>query len=142
MKYGFHWLIKSEIAGSSRPQSLAEIETWRSRGILAVISLVEDRIALDGFDVLHLPVPDLTPPALAQLETACRFIDRQRSAARPLVVHCLAGKGRTGTVLAAWLIFHGVECAAAIERVRASSEGSIETTAQEAALSEFERRLI
>ena len=134
---GFYWLVESEIAGSPRPWSEADLEAWRRQGIRAVVSLVEDRLDFAGFDVLHLPVPDMTPPVIAQLDEARRFIDDRRAAGRPVVVHCFAGKGRTGTVLAAWLISRGASVESAMAHVRSRSPGSIETPEQELVLVEF-----
>jgi atypical dual specificity phosphatase len=134
---GFYWLVKREIAGSPQPRAEADLEVWREAGIRGVISLVETRIEFDGFETLHLPVPDMTAPSIEQLDAARAFIDRARSAGTPVVVHCLGGKGRTGTVLAAWLVAQGTPVAAAIARVRALSPGSVETAEQESALFAF-----
>jgi atypical dual specificity phosphatase len=133
----FYWLVKGEIAGSSLPRTEVEINAWREANIQAVISLVERKLKFNGFTTLHLPVRDMTTPSIAQLDAACAFIDRARLARAPVVVHCLEGKGRTGTVLAAWLISKGMQVADAMALVRALSPGSIETPEQEAVLVEF-----
>jgi atypical dual specificity phosphatase len=57
----------------------------------------------------------------------------------PVAVHCLAGQGRTGSVLAAWLIRGGQAAPAAVAAVRAACPGAIEAVAQESALREFAR---
>ena len=48
-----------------------------------------------------------------------------------VVLHCLAGLGRTGTVAARLLIEFGMEPAAAILRVRDARPGAIQTRKQE-----------
>jgi atypical dual specificity phosphatase len=110
---------------------------WRSQGIRAVISLTRRPPDLEGFDVLRLPVRDFTAPSLDQLTEAMRFIEEHLARNEPIVVHCRGGKGRTGTILAAWLISRGATAADAIERVRNASPGSIETAGQLEALERF-----
>ena len=54
-----------------------------------------------------------------------------------LAVHCAAGLGRTGVVLACYFIDKGLTAANAIARVRRLRPGSIETEEQEKAIEEF-----
>ena len=68
-----------------------------------------DRYA-DAFgesNVKHAPVPDhqLVPRDLL-VEEILPFLAESRIAEQRVVVHCLAGLGRTGQVLAAWLVYN------------------------------------
>ncbi len=56
-----------------------------------------------------------------------------------MAVHCLAGQGRTGTVLAAWLIRQGATTDDAILEIRAACPQAVENEAQLACLRAFER---
>jgi hypothetical protein len=113
-----------------------------SQGIGAVLSLTETPLetgALErhGLVGLHLPVDDLHPPTPAQLEQSLDFIDRQRVAGRAVAVHCLVGQGRTGTVLAAYLIRGGIGPEEALREVRTVCPGAVGSPAQERALHDF-----
>jgi Polymorphic toxin system, DSP-PTPase phosphatase len=54
---------------------------------------------------------------LLKIEQAARAVSRELNAGHGVVVHCLGGIGRTGTVLAAPLVLLGFEPAASIEHV-------------------------
>ena len=69
------------------------------------------------------------------------FIDEQVvQNQRPVVVSCYAGIGRTGTVLACYLVNRGAEPADAIDEVRRLRPRSVQTPEQEAAVYEYARR--
>jgi atypical dual specificity phosphatase len=113
-----------------------------SQGIGAVLSLTEEPLAAGalarhGMAELHLPVDDLRAPRPAQLDAALDFIDEQRLLGRRVLVHCLVGQGRTGTILAAYLIRGGLDADEALREVRAVCPDAVGSTEQEAALREF-----
>jgi len=57
-----------------------------------------------------------------------------------VAVHCTAGLGRTGVVLACHLVTRGMSADNAIARIRRLRPGSIETDEQAIAVDEFARR--
>ena len=83
-----------------------------------------------GIEFLNVPIPDGRAPTAQGLLRIIDFIDRQRSQGRAVAVHCEAGLGRTGTVLAGYLIAQGAGAAAAVQRIRQIEPAAIETRAQ------------
>ncbi len=122
-----------------------DLPTLHAAGIRAVVSLLNirnDRPVYEsaGFDFLCLPIPDGHPPTVEQAREFVRFVNEERGAGKPVVAHCEAGLGRTGTMLAAYLISEGRSAAEAIRAIRNVQPGAVETMRQIQFLEEFERR--
>jgi atypical dual specificity phosphatase len=160
---GFYWLIEDALAGSGLPGyrgrrakvpldstvRTADLEAdlaWlRGHGIGAILTLTETPLpeataAGYGFVTLHLPVRDMTAPSPEQFDAALDFIDRQRASGRRVLVHCLVGQGRTGAILAAYLIRAGMSPADAIAHLRVVCPDAVQSGEQQRALSAFAQR--
>jgi atypical dual specificity phosphatase len=145
MMLRFYWVIDNVLAGCSRPGAGRDADidrdlaALRGHGIGALLTLTESSLpggALErhGIEGLHLPVDDFHAPTTTQMLAALAFLDDARVAGTPVAVHCLAGQGRTGTVLAAYLIRGGLSSEQAIAEVRAICPGAIESSPQTTAL--------
>ena len=112
-----------------------ELPHLYSTGIRAVVSLLNiptDAAVYEsaGFAFLCIPVADGGAPSVNEAMKFIRFIDEQRTVQQPVAVHCEAGIGRTGTMLAAYLIAHGDSAETAVRKVREQEKSAIETLRQ------------
>ena len=92
-----------------------------------------------GFKFYCAPVPNGEPPGKEQARSISAFIDDCRARGWPVAVFCEAGLGRTGTVIAAYLIEKGMNARDAIQQVRSKEPSAIETIAQIKFLEELAR---
>lgn len=141
----FSYVIPEKLAGCAKPHGIAGLRALSRRGVGAVVSLTEEpldgkTLAKYGVITLHLPIRDFTPPTQEQIDRFVLFVDERIAEGRRVAVHCHAGMGRTGTMLAAYLVHAGATAEEAMLRVRRLRPGSIETREQEDSLREFERR--
>jgi len=145
----FSWIDPS-LAGMASPgtgERLDAVLGWlEAEGAALVVSLTEttpitpELAARHHLRTLHLPITDFTPPTLEQQAAFVGAVAAARARGERVVVHCGAGLGRTGTMLASWLVEGGLDADDAISRVRELRPGSIETSAQEAAVRAFGAR--
>ena len=155
MLRNFSWIIPRRLAGmalpttalrgragtATDPELARDLTRLTELGVRTVVSLTREplhRGTLDhcGIHSLHIPVEDMTAPTPEQIHRAVRYIDEQ-IAQDGVVVHCLAGIGRTGTVLAGYLVWRGSTPEAAIAEIRNSRPGSVETFDQESSIFRF-----
>jgi atypical dual specificity phosphatase len=141
----FSWVEKPHLAALARPSSPEDLHWLREQGIQVLVSLTEDRLPRNWTDdagllVYHEPLEDMEAPSQEQLERAVSAINKALQANLPVAVHCGAGLGRTGVVLAAYLVSQGMTAQAAIARIRRLRPHSIETEDQALSVESFARR--
>lgn len=142
---GFTWVDKPHLAALAQPDSAADLKWLRRNGIELLISLTESPIRRDwvneaGLLSVNVPVPDMEAPTDRQLDHLLDTIRKANASQMGVAIHCGAGLGRTGTVIAAYLVAGGMPWKDAVARVRVLRPGSVETAEQERAIEAFARR--
>ncbi len=142
----FSWVIEGQLAASGLPSSRRQLQWLESHGVDSVLTLTESPLPKEWFDSTklsskHIQMFDHAPPAPEALEESTRYISSQLKDGKTVLVHCLAGVGRTGSVIAAYMIeYEGRTADEAIARLRAMRPGSVEG-AQESAVRGYEQRV-
>lgn len=127
-----YWVLENRLMAGAYPGSPdprhAEAKTaWLiAQGIRAVIDLTEEdevsplgplapyektlqrQAAREGAEIslFREPVPDLYVPTRAKMAAILDRLDAFAEEGKPAYVHCLGGRGRTGTVIACYLVRH------------------------------------
>ena len=139
----FSWIIEEKLAGSAIPTSKEEIDWIKQEGVKSIVTIREqslDENWVDGIKYLHVHSNDMGVPEFDDLVNSVDFIHSRIMANEPVMVHCLAGLGRTGTILACYLIkYQNTSADDAIQKIRKERHGSIQSFSQEEMIFRFEK---
>ena len=146
MSLGFTWVEHPHLAALARPLSVDDLKWLRDKKIDLLVTLTEEPLPRNwineaGLMCLHLPIYDMYPPTLAQLTKCNEAIEQAKRTGVGVAIHCAAGRGRTGTMLAGYFVSQGLDAEAAIAKVRELRPGSVETVEQVEILAEFARTI-
>lgn len=112
-------LVTPEIAASAIPLSAHQIGEVRSEGIQTIISLLpkeefelvglsdarfRQAIKKNGLQWIRIPVSDQGVPTPKQFNDFCNALKIAETQNKRVLVHCLNGNGRVGTMISGYLI--------------------------------------
>lgn len=122
-------VLPNKLSGMPKPEEQDLIEL-QSSGIKGIVSLLEDESSVEkysenGFESLWLPVIDHEAPTYEQVEKLVNFIDDQNKNNNPVAIHCKGGRGRTGTMIASYLIFKGASYEEAMQKIDSKQPNAI-----------------
>ena len=141
----FSWLIENKLAGSAIPTSIDEVKWVIGQGVKSIVTIREETLDeswVKDVNYLHILSNDMGVPEFVDLVSAVDFIHRRITNNEPVLVHCLAGMGRTGTILASYLVkYQNMSADEAIQKVREERPGSIQSYPQEEIIFRFEKSL-
>jgi atypical dual specificity phosphatase len=139
------WLLPGQLLGCAYPKREAALAGLAEQGITVLVNLHErphdrQRLERHGLSSVQIPIRDFTAPMPEQLAQAVEAIDTEMARGQRVAVHRGGGLGRTGTVLACYLVSRGASAEDAIRQVRQLRPGSIETRAQGEAIRAYAER--
>ena len=141
----FSWVIKNKLAGSALPQSIGAVQWLTEQGIKSIVTIREEPLAdnwIKDMNYLHIMSNDMGVPEFDDLTHAVDFIHRRITNNEPVLVHCLAGIGRTGTILACYLVkYKKMSGSEAMQKIREERPGSIQSYPQEEIIFQYEKYL-
>lgn len=126
MIMNFSWVVDNKLAGSRGPRSKSDLITLKEQGVGALVRLVEPyeawvtskEINEVGLQDYNEPVPDFHAPTQAQIDKIITYIDSHIENGIAVGVSCNAGIGRSGVILACYLVRKGLSPKDALELVR------------------------
>ena len=111
------------------------------RAVVCLLNIQSDAAVYEsaGFEFRCWPVDDGRSPQMSQAFEFVSFVCECVGRNKPVAVFCEAGLGRTGTMIATFLIRSGKSARDAIAFARSKEPSAVETIEQIRFLEEFEK---
>ena len=142
------WIIPRKIAGSPFPLS-KELTSLPDLNLMLVVNLtsrglpnsLKEQLKASGIKFERLSVPDFGIPTQNTIKHYLRIVCETLQSEQAVLTHCIAGCGRTGTMIGLFLITHGYSSIEALEIIHGVlGEECPETENQLALLHKYKRK--
>ncbi|KAA0711577.1 Dual specificity protein phosphatase 23 [Triplophysa tibetana] len=138
----FSWVDAGKVAGMAMPRMTAHYQYLLNNGIKHLVSLSERKPpyhdTCPDLTLHHIKIHDFCAPTFDQIKRFLCVVEEANAKGQGVAVHCMHGLGRTGTMLACYLVktrkISGID---AINEIRSIRRGSIETREQEQTVVQF-----
>jgi atypical dual specificity phosphatase len=134
----FSWIVPDQIAAMAMP-AVSDLRKLRATGVSLLVSAVPEpfdphAVQRAGLHQLHIPVEYFRAPSEEQIGDFIEAVRAELEDGGKVAVHCIGGLGRTGTLIASYLVTEGMDPEKAIAFVRQRRPGSLESMEQENAV--------
>ena len=130
-----NWIEPGALAASGIPLGVKDLQSLYEQGVRAIVSLTEHPLTVQkeitpqvlteiDLTCLHKPIVDQEPPDMATVRETAQFINQMKAQDQPVLLHCHAGIGRTGTMLHAYYLAEGLSLEEAMAKVKAGKPTS------------------
>ena len=117
------WITDS--LGGSRAPEPEELDLWKKENVDTVINLlngdygrfISEEQKKKGFNVIRIPFSMADPIPAEEFLAVYSYIDELVEKGKKVVVHCKYGQARSGTFLAGYLIYKGLDYDKALNKV-------------------------
>lgn len=100
----FTWIVEDKIAASWWPDQEV-FQLYKKNNIKAIVNCCEfdnrDDVP-EQFDYYHINIPDYGIPRDDQIDYFIKIMEQHSQKDESVVIHCVAGCGRTGQFIIAW----------------------------------------
>jgi len=139
--------VREGVLGCPNPRTEHALAALARQGVRVLVNLHPTphdphRLTRYHLKEIHFPVADFRVPSLETLERGIAALRQAQATGTAAAVHCGGGLGRTGTLLACYLVHEeGLDAPEAVEQIRVLRPGSIETKAQAATVDAWAQAL-
>jgi protein-tyrosine phosphatase len=144
-----YWVVHGRFLAGGYPGALTEAG-FRESGVTSFVDLTEEHEGLPPYEALlpkdvrftRRPIVDFGCPTPDQMSETLDLVDSALERGEVVYVHCMGGRGRTGTVVGCWLVRHGSSGEEALAKIESLREHVPHATWAPSPETEEQRQLV